>query len=110
MSKPARTILERLLADVDDVMEFQGTWWQTNAQAANGVRETLNKAQADLLAGLLTAMPKKRVEHTVVGKNGKMLHDQKRNIGFNDGIDSCVRAITNYFTKTTSDIEDGGKS
>lgn len=43
-------ILKRLLADVDDNMEFVGTPLKTNESASNNVQISLNKAKAALLA------------------------------------------------------------
>ena len=41
--------LTRLLADVDDAMEFQGTMWKSKGQASNRVQESLKHAKQKLL-------------------------------------------------------------
>jgi hypothetical protein len=43
-----RAILERVVADVDDRMEFAGTVWKSKSQAEEGVLTALDKAEQQL--------------------------------------------------------------
>lgn len=62
ISEEIDRIAKRLLADVDDRMEFAGTEWKSKDTAAKQVQEALDKAKADLyqlmLSLVTTELPK----------------------------------------------------
>lgn len=54
--------LTRLLADVDDAMEFQGTMWKSKGQASNRVQESLKHAKQKLLKLIDKEVTRSRID------------------------------------------------
>lgn len=77
-----RPILQRLLADVDDSMEFAGTMFKTKDSASQQVLEKLAQAEADILA----LVPEKKVGTEKIPLNST-------EHGYNIAIDDVLRAF-----------------
>lgn len=101
MNKPAKTILIRLLADVDDSMELVGTAFKSKDGASKEVTEALEKAMADLRVGLLAELPQKDdrayADQKLRNPDEWTLEVQTYAQGYNAGVAACIESIERYF-------------